>query len=195
MQRGWSNPALPKTSAVAATRTAPWCPPPSRGMCPSAWRLWPSRRLFRGFGDSHFSTRSSCSGTSLSLPLSLLLLLLASVCPARWSALSSHAAHVHSAAVHSCTKPKLFLIGDGDQFAGDSTFFRHCASFAEPRESVVVEGLDHFFFDSPKLGRMEIEMLLASLIMSWFTREVMRPAGAGTGASKLADELADATAD
>ena len=85
----------------------------------------------------------------------------------------------------------MFLIGDGDQFAGDSTFFRHCTAFAEPRESVVVEGLDHFFFDSPKLGRMEIEMLLASLIMSWFTREVMRSAGAGTGASKLADATAD----
>ena len=53
--------------------------------------------------------------------------------------------------------------------------------FAEPRESVVVEGLDHFFFDSPKLGRMEIEMLLASLIMS----------SAGTGASELADATED----
>jgi alpha/beta superfamily hydrolase len=56
-------------------------------------------------------------------------------------------------------KPKLFIIGDRDNFTGARSFMRTVEGFAEPKEQLVVKGVDHFWFDK--------EHMLWDAIQTW----------------------------
>ena len=47
----------------------------------------------------------------------------------------------------TCPKPKLFVSGSGDDFTTASQFLQFCQTLPEPRECVVIEGADHFWWD------------------------------------------------
>jgi uncharacterized protein len=47
--------------------------------------------------------------------------------------------------LRSCTKPKLFVSGDRDQFGPRAKLERLVEALAEPKKLVIVEGADHFF--------------------------------------------------
>ena len=44
------------------------------------------------------------------------------------------------------SKPKLLICGSGDQFTSSKKFQRFSASFPEPKKTVLVSGMDHFYF-------------------------------------------------
>ena len=44
-----------------------------------------------------------------------------------------------------CTLPKIFISGDQDQFASASQLVQTAASAAEPKQTVLIPGADHFF--------------------------------------------------
>jgi uncharacterized protein len=45
----------------------------------------------------------------------------------------------------SCTKPKLLVSGDRDQFGSRAQLERLASSLPEPKNLVIIEGADHFF--------------------------------------------------
>jgi uncharacterized protein len=47
--------------------------------------------------------------------------------------------------LHDCTKPKLFVSGDRDQFGPTAKLRELIASVPEPKELVIIQGADHFF--------------------------------------------------
>ena len=49
-------------------------------------------------------------------------------------------------ALRDCTKPKLFLVGDGDQYCGVHSLTQQLATLAEPHAHDILPGADHFFF-------------------------------------------------
>jgi alpha/beta superfamily hydrolase len=55
--------------------------------------------------------------------------------------------------LQGCTKPKLFVSGDRDQFAPKEKLQEVFAEAAEPKKIVLVEGAEHFF--EKKLDRMQ----------------------------------------
>lgn len=67
-----------------------------------------------------------------------------------------------------CTKTKLFLSGDRDQFATPAQLAQVVANAAEPKRFVLVPGADHFF--APHLEEMRTALEL-------WVREVIQPAG------------------
>eukprot|EP00808_Paulinella_micropora_P013088 g13980.t1 len=57
------------------------------------------------------------------------------------------------------SKPKLLICGDQDSFTDKSTFLAEAARYEPPRQTVLVEGADHFWFGTEKA--------LAALIYDW----------------------------
>jgi len=47
--------------------------------------------------------------------------------------------------LNPCAKPKLFVVGDKDQFAARDRVEKVVAALPEPKRLVIVEGADHFF--------------------------------------------------
>ena len=47
--------------------------------------------------------------------------------------------------LRSCTKPKLFVSGDRDEFGPRAELQRVVDAFSEPKKLVVIAGADHFF--------------------------------------------------
>ena len=47
--------------------------------------------------------------------------------------------------LRDCTKPKLFVSGDRDQFGPRAKLEQVVAALPEPKKLVIVEGADHFF--------------------------------------------------
>jgi alpha/beta superfamily hydrolase len=45
----------------------------------------------------------------------------------------------------NCSKPKLFITGDDDDFTPLSEFEKWYAKFDEPKEKVIIPAMDHFF--------------------------------------------------
>jgi len=45
----------------------------------------------------------------------------------------------------ACTKEKLFIVGDTDQYCSVAQLTRQLASVAEPKAHQIVHGADHFF--------------------------------------------------
>jgi len=45
-----------------------------------------------------------------------------------------------------CTKPKLFISGDKDNFTPTTQFRKFCYSLPEPKEYTTIEGADHFWW-------------------------------------------------
>lgn len=66
----------------------------------------------------------------------------------------------------NCTKPKLFLSGDQDQYAPKEILVKLMIDVAEPKRFVLIEGADHFF-----AGHLE-EMREA--LQQW-VRDVIQP--------------------
>jgi hypothetical protein len=56
-----------------------------------------------------------------------------------------------------CPFPKLFLSGDGDQFAPAADLQRVAATTAEPKKLVLLPGADHFF--AGQLEAMQNELV------------------------------------
>ena len=68
--------------------------------------------------------------------------------------------------LQTCSKPKLFVSGDRDQFGPQASLHQLVTSVPEPRKLVIIEGADHFFEGRLRELRGEIE--------SW-VREVVLP--------------------
>jgi alpha/beta superfamily hydrolase len=63
-----------------------------------------------------------------------------------------------------CTRPKLFLSGDCDQFASVADLERMAATTAEPKKLVLIPGADHFF-----TGQLEA---MQNELASWLTEQL-----------------------
>jgi alpha/beta superfamily hydrolase len=50
------------------------------------------------------------------------------------------------AALSSCPKPKLFVSGSRDHFTPTTQLLQFCQSLPEPKECVVIQGADHFWW-------------------------------------------------
>src|SRR5262249_59399400 len=46
-----------------------------------------------------------------------------------------------------CTKPKLFVVGDADQYCSVAQLTAQLERVAEPKSLCIVDGADHFFAD------------------------------------------------
>ena len=68
--------------------------------------------------------------------------------------------------LRTCSKPKLFISGDRDQFGPQALLHQLVTSAPEPRKLEIIEGADHFFEGRLRELRGEIE--------SW-VREVVLP--------------------
>ena len=67
------------------------------------------------------------------------------------------------AKVKASEKPKLFIIGDRDNFTGLKSFQKMFSQLADPKEQLVCEGLDHFWFGK--------EQLLYEAIRGWGAKQ------------------------
>src|SRR6184192_2060398 len=66
--------------------------------------------------------------------------------------------------LHSCTKPKLFISGDRDQFGPRAELEKLVAILSEPKKLIIVEGADHFFEGRMRELRETIEAWLRELL-------------------------------
>jgi hypothetical protein len=64
-----------------------------------------------------------------------------------------------------CTKPKLFVSGDRDQFAPRAKLERVVEALPEPKKLVVVEGADHFFEGRLRELREAIETWVREVLL------------------------------
>jgi uncharacterized protein len=64
----------------------------------------------------------------------------------------------------SCTKPKLFVSGDRDQFGPRAKLERLAEALPEPKKLVIVEGADHFFEGRLRELRETIEAWLPGML-------------------------------
>src|SRR5882724_11450668 len=62
--------------------------------------------------------------------------------------------------LQSCTKPKLFISGDRDQFGPRAELEKLVAILSEPKKLIIVEGADHFFEGRMRELRETIEAWL-----------------------------------
>lgn len=62
------------------------------------------------------------------------------------------------------TKPKLFIIGDDDNFTSVSNFEKRTANMKEPKELVIVENGDHFWAEKKDL------VYLSKTINNWIIK-------------------------
>ena len=65
----------------------------------------------------------------------------------------------------TCSKPKLFISGDRDQFAPQASLHHLVTSVPEPRKLVFIEGADHFFEGRLRELRGEIENWLREVVL------------------------------
>jgi alpha/beta superfamily hydrolase len=65
-----------------------------------------------------------------------------------------------------CTKPKLFISGDRDNFTPTNQFLKFCRALPEPKEYATIEGADHFWWD--------YEFVLAAKVTAFFARTLKR---------------------
>jgi uncharacterized protein len=49
--------------------------------------------------------------------------------------------------LNACATPKLFIVGDRDQYCSTATLIEQLAGVAAPQTSHVISGADHFFLD------------------------------------------------
>jgi hypothetical protein len=63
-----------------------------------------------------------------------------------------------------CTKPKLFVSGDRDQFGPRAKLERLVEALPEPKKLVIVEGADHFFEGRLRELREAIEMWVREVL-------------------------------
>ena len=63
----------------------------------------------------------------------------------------------------SCSKPKLFVSGGRDQFAGRAKLERLVNSLPDPKKLVIVEGADHFFEGRLREMRDAIEVWIKEI--------------------------------
>ncbi len=61
--------------------------------------------------------------------------------------------------VAACTKPKLFIVGDRDQFCDHAELESRVAAMAEPKTLRVLKGADHFLFGQ--------ERMIAASVREW----------------------------
>jgi len=66
--------------------------------------------------------------------------------------------------LQSCTKPKLFISGDRDQFGPRAELEKLVAILSEPKKLIIVEGADHFFEGRMRELRETIEAWLRELL-------------------------------
>jgi uncharacterized protein len=66
------------------------------------------------------------------------------------------ATHFHYPLLAGCTKPKLFLSGDTDQYAPVDGLKQLAASAAEPKRLVLIAGSDHFFASQMETLQFEL---------------------------------------
>jgi uncharacterized protein len=65
----------------------------------------------------------------------------------------------------TCSKPKLFISGDRDQFGPQASLHQLITSIPEPRKLVFIEGADHFFEGRLRELRGEIENWVRELVL------------------------------
>jgi len=64
----------------------------------------------------------------------------------------------------SCTKPKIMLIGDMDQFTPETVFNDFYSELPEPKEKRILQGADHFYWGyEDEVGKTVAEFLLKTL--------------------------------
>jgi uncharacterized protein len=68
--------------------------------------------------------------------------------------------------LRECTKPKLFVSGDRDQFGPRAKLEELAASIPEPKKLVIVEGADHFFEGRLRELRETIEAWVKQAVSS-----------------------------
>jgi alpha/beta superfamily hydrolase len=59
----------------------------------------------------------------------------------------------------ACTQPKLFLSGDHDDFSTPEALTRILATAPSPKETVTIEGADHFFQGIPTDPRPKLDQM------------------------------------
>jgi alpha/beta superfamily hydrolase len=67
--------------------------------------------------------------------------------------------------LRDCTKPKLFVSGDRDQFAPRAKLERVVEALPEPKKLVIVEGADHFFEGRLREMREAIETWVREVLL------------------------------
>ena len=67
--------------------------------------------------------------------------------------------------LQTCSKPKLFISGDRDQFGPQASLHQLVASVPEPRKLVIIEGADHFFEGRLRELRGEIESWVRKVVL------------------------------
>jgi alpha/beta superfamily hydrolase len=65
----------------------------------------------------------------------------------------------------TCSKPKLFISGDRDQFGPQASLHQLVTSLPEPRKLVIIEGADHFFEGRLRELWGEIENWLREVVL------------------------------
>lgn len=65
-----------------------------------------------------------------------------------------------------CTKPKLFISGDRDQFGPAEKLYEVTAAAAEPKRFVLVHGADHFFAGQLEAMRSAIEFWVKDTLLA-----------------------------
>ena len=65
-----------------------------------------------------------------------------------------------------CTKPKLLISGDRDNFNSPTQFLKFCQNLPEPTEYEIIEGVDHFWWS--------YEFVLAAKVSAFFARTLKR---------------------
>jgi alpha/beta superfamily hydrolase len=62
-----------------------------------------------------------------------------------------------------CTQPKLFVLGDHDQFAPRAVMNQVFASAAEPKSLAWIAGADHFFQGIPSSPKSKLDLMSAEI--------------------------------
>jgi len=63
-----------------------------------------------------------------------------------------------------CLKPKLLISGSGDDFTPVGQFLQFCQNLPDPREYLIIEGADHFWWG--------YESALANKVTAFFTKAI-----------------------
>ena len=77
--------------------------------------------------------------------------------------------------LHECTKPKLFISGDRDQFGPRAKLEALAASVPDPKKLIIIEGGDHFFEGRLREMRESVEAWIGETVEPISSRSSAQP--------------------